>query len=154
MGNPRKTPEHRFWQKVDKTDGCWEWTGSKKRRGYVEFFADGKTCLAHRWSYEAHNGPIPPGLFVCHKCDNPCCVRPDHLFVGTAKDNMQDCSKKGRLAPPHPGLKYKGKLTLEQVSVIRRLRSLGFLQRELGEMFGCTGANISHICRGFTYSAV
>ena len=149
MGNPRKTPEQRFWQKVDKTDGCWEWTGCKKRHGYGKFFADGKDCFAHRWSYEAHNGPIPPGLFVCHKCDNPRCVRPDHLFVGTAKDNTQDCLKKGRFSLPPP---YKGKLTLEQVSVIRRLKSLGFRCHELGEMFGCARSNIGHICRGFTHN--
>ena len=97
----------RFWTHVNKSDGCWEWTGCilpwpnterKQRFGYGQFRLTKRriTVLAHRYSYVLTYGPIPPGLQVCHKCDNPKCVRPDHLFVGTASDNKQDSMNKGR----------------------------------------------------------
>lgn len=88
----------RFWQYVAKSDGCWEWTGAKYTSGYGEFWIFRKAALvpAHRFSWELHNGPIPDGLHVCHHCDNKPCVRPDHLFLGTRSDNMQDMQKKGR----------------------------------------------------------
>jgi len=91
----------RFWAKVEKTDNCWLWTGSKRNKGYGAFvYADknGKVVQgrAHRFSYEIHVGEIPEGLFVLHKCDNPGCVNPDHLFVGTNQDNVTDMVSKGR----------------------------------------------------------
>ena len=93
----------RFWARVSKTDNCWEWTGSKSR-GYGSFSMGREygTKRSHRMSYEMAYGPIPEGLFVCHHCDNPGCVRPDHLFVGTHADNMLDAIKKGRLTHPGP----------------------------------------------------
>ena len=91
----------RFWEKVNKTDTCWNWTGSKRNKGYGAFvFArpDGKVVQgrAHRFSYEIHKEEIPKGLFVLHKCDNPACVNPDHLFLGTNQDNVDDMMRKGR----------------------------------------------------------
>lgn len=86
----------RFWAKVEKTEGCWEWTGSKSRKGYGQF-NEGR---AHRVSWEMHNGPIPEGMFVCHHCDNPPCVRPDHLFIGDNAANMRDAFAKGRHTTP------------------------------------------------------
>lgn len=76
--------------------GCWEWVGAKLVRGYGHLSHEGKYLLAHRVSYELHNGPIPDGLLVLHSCDNPACVRPDHLWVGTPKQNTEDMHKKGR----------------------------------------------------------
>jgi hypothetical protein len=91
----------RFWARVDSSqpDGCWIWKGRRTTRGYGTVNAGlGKNLAAHRASWQIHNGPIPDGLWVLHHCDNPSCVRPDHLFLGTHDDNMRDMALKGRNA--------------------------------------------------------
>lgn len=91
--------EERFWSKVEKTDGCWLWTACVDQAGYGKFGEGGqggRTLRAPRVSYEWAYGPIPDGLYVLHRCDTPACVRPDHLFLGNAKDNALDVAKKGR----------------------------------------------------------
>lgn len=85
----------RFWAKVRKTDGCWEWTAAKFHFGHGEFRLNGKQVRASRVSYEMHTGPIPNGLNVNHHCDNPSCVRPEHLYVGTQGENMRDRDSRG-----------------------------------------------------------
>jgi hypothetical protein len=104
----KKTFSDRFWKKVDKTPGlgpngdCWLWTSATDQHGYGAFslYGRGKSMpKAHRLSYEWAYGPLPLGIDVLHKCDNPPCVRPEHLFTGTARDNMRDASRKGRLNP-------------------------------------------------------
>jgi hypothetical protein len=89
------TPD-RFWAKVNKTNGCWPWTASCNSEGYGKFWNGKKLVLATRWLWESMHGQIPPRLLVCHTCDNPLCVRPDHLFLGTHQDNSQDSIAKGR----------------------------------------------------------
>jgi hypothetical protein len=88
----------RFMSKVDKRgdDECWEWQAGKNPRGYGQFSFKGRQKMAHRVIWILTNGPIPAGFFICHKCDNPSCVNPAHLFPGTPLDNTRDCISKGR----------------------------------------------------------
>jgi hypothetical protein len=130
----------RFWAKVEKSDGCWEWTGARLRRGYGRIrVTRQRQMLAHRMSWELAYGPIPEGLYVCHHCDNPPCVRPDHLFLGTNSDNMVDAHQKGRVdvsrlkPPPQPGEKNgHAKLTADDVRYIRAHPE----RRDLHRLFG------------------
>lgn len=95
--NLQRTAADRFWPKVQKTGNCWEWQGSRNAKGYGQFITSyRRATAAHRWSYEARYGPIPSDMVVCHRCDNPPCVRPDHLFLGTDMDNALDREHKGR----------------------------------------------------------
>lgn len=91
----------RFWNKVNKTESCWLWNGATRGRGYGCLKVDGKVIDSHRQSYILTKGEIPEGLFVCHTCDNKLCVNPEHLFLGTRQDNIDDAQVKGLLARPH-----------------------------------------------------
>lgn len=106
--------EERFWKYVDKNgpNGCWVWKGTRKGNGYGGFWLRGKTVFAHRYAYILTRGEIPSGLFACHHCDNRMCVNPDHIFIGTAKDNSQDCVNKGRV---HKELGERKSYTLGRV---------------------------------------
>lgn len=150
---PRLTPEQRFWQNVVKGTGddCWLWTGGTTEAGYGQLSIGGrggKLVYAHRFSFSLHFTESIEGKEVCHDCDNPPCVRPDHLFAGTHTNNMADAASKGRL--PGNGLKGDShplsKLTSEQVETIRaRYKEGGVLQRVLAAEFSVTQRTISRI---------
>lgn len=97
-----RTVEERFWAAVDTTGDCWLWTASKAGNGYGKIMVNGRRIGSHRLSYILHYGEIPEGLHVLHTCDNPLCVKPAHLFLGTHADNMRDASQKGRLPGGRP----------------------------------------------------
>lgn len=135
----------RFFEKVRKTESCWLWTGAKGGGGYGLIWLNGRNCPAHKLSWEIHNGPVPDGMLVCHDCpdgDNPACVNPAHLFLGTHVDNLRDASRKGMLATAKDGERNPmSKLTDEDVLTIRRrykkgsrrgLNSSWQLSREFG----------------------
>lgn len=109
----------RFWAKVKKggPDDCWTWTGSTSARGYGQTSFGGFSMFAHRVSWMIHFGPIPADMYVLHRCDNPPCINPNHLFLGTNQDNYDDRDAKGRVA--HGERAAKAKLTAAQVMDIR-----------------------------------
>ena len=141
----------RFWEKVVKepNSGCWLWTAAVDNDGYGNL-ALGTGCrLAHRVSWELHNGPIPTGLHVLHKCDTPPCVNPAHLFLGTHADNMADAISKGRRGP-----RWTPKLTQETVIEIRQRMSNGDTQAAIAAHYGVAQPTISNIKTGRTWIAI
>lgn len=150
-----KSLEERFWEKVDirSDDDCWEWKASKTKKGYGSFGFLIGTEYAHRVSWILCYGEIPDGLFVCHKCDNRSCVNPNHLFLGTAKDNSEDMVNKGRSIVNERNPMSKLKET--DVKNIRDLLSVGkFSQRKIAKMFGVSSATVSFIGSGLTWKGI
>lgn len=134
-----KTILERFEAKIDKTSnttGCWLWAASKKGF-YGQFSYKSKNLYAHRVSYEIYKGPIPEGLCVCHSCDNSQCCNPDHLWLGTAKDNAVDRDAKGRFDSGFMcGKHYNQRLSIEEVLCIRRHIAQGLNYQMIMKMFG------------------
>lgn len=144
----------RFWAKVDKRgqDECWEWQACKKN-GYGAVTINGKRYGAHRVSYTLKYGPIPEGMLVCHRCDNPACVNPLHLFLGTLDDNLKDCAAKHRM---HPGERTNSaKLTAQQITELRLRYANGDAnQYQLAAEYGVVQPVISRIIRRHTWKHV
>jgi hypothetical protein len=139
-------PEQRFWAHVDKgnNDGCWEWTAARDKKGYGVFSIPGrKQVFAHRYSYELAYGSVPPDILVLHHCDNPGCVRPTHLFMGTHADNMTDMVNKGRslFGERHPG----AILTEQDVVQIRQLHSTRLPLKTIANQFQVTPATVAGV---------
>jgi hypothetical protein len=155
MGSKFKSISDRFWCKVDKRspNECWEWKASINRGGYGQFADTVHHTMrhAHRVAYELTYGIIPSNMFVCHICDNRKCVNPNHLFLGTCKDNIQDMVKKDRCSHSRRSLgEHNGahKLTKENVIDIRALYKTGnYSQTKLATMFNVTQGEIGFIVR-------
>ena len=132
----------RFWSKVDIGDPteCWEWLASTDTSGYGRFQVHKRRRQAHRVAWALTFGPIPDGLFVCHKCDNRACCNPYHLFLGTNVNNLQDAARKGYLAQ---------KLTRKDVLAIRDLWTTNdYTQQELADEFGVSQRLVHNIVHG------
>ena len=150
----RDTLAERFWKKVTtSTEGCWDWNGATVQ-GYGLLGRSGRgngNIRAHRLSWELHYGPIPDGMFVLHKCDNPPCAKPEHLFLGDQAANMHDASVKGRMnTPSHHGAKNpKARLTRSDVDIIRELYFIdNFSQEAIAQRFGIGQVTVSRIVNG------
>lgn len=137
MGRPPVPLMTRFWSKVRRGDGCWTWIGAKDATGYGFIKSrDAKQLRAHRVAYENLVGPIPEGLFVCHRCDNRSCVNPDHLFLADHDGNMRDMAEKGRARPSIGEANGSSKLRIEDVRAIRAIS--GCSCARIAEKFGVT----------------
>lgn len=172
----------RFWAKVDKTDGCWLWTACKHARGYGYFFDGSKQVQAHRFAWRISYGDIPAGLCVCHSCDTPSCVRPDHLWLGTTQANTADRDAKGRTASAdrhvsqtHPEVLMRGDshyartqperlargeahgrttLTEDQVKAIRAIYGTGPSYAMIARQYGVDRGTIFNIVRRKTWKHI
>ncbi len=147
-------PQQRFWSKVDVQSGdCWNWTGAlSSSNGYAAFWDGERQVVAHRFSWELRNGPIPDGLCVLHRCDNRRCVNPNHLFLGTKSDNTRDMLSKGRgWMQVHPGPLF----TSEEVIMYReRFRQGSITIAALAREHGVLHEAMRKMLRGITYPDV
>lgn len=159
---PRKNnPEKRFWSRVNKNaptqshmqTNCWEWTGAINSCGYGSIYIDGRSITTHRYSYMQAFGPVNGGLFVCHRCDVRHCVNPEHLFLGTNRDNVVDMYQKGRGAAGRSEVSKKlggvrhfnAKLSMAQVAAIRDAHRAGECQADIARQYKVSGSTIHDI---------
>jgi hypothetical protein len=159
--------EQAFWHFVNKTEACWIWTGSTTPKGYGRIKLRGKTFRAHRLSWMLHNGNIPNSMLVCHQCDNPLCVNPEHLFLGTPDDNMKDMVAKGRqakadthLSRTKPSALRRGenhgraKLSEHDVRTIRSLSAQGLPALQIAKRYGVSSSTIDRILKRETWRSI
>lgn len=144
----------RFEAKFTKGNGCWEWTAQKDRKGYGKFCIANKKQGAHRVAYQLYVGEIVNGLHVLHHCDNPSCVNPSHLFLGTNADNVHDSVNKGRCIRASGEKQHLAKLKEEQVRIIRERRNVGDGVAVLAKEFGVSEQNIRMIVRFRTWKSI
>lgn len=141
-GRPPSTPES-FWARVEKTEGCWWWRGAKSK-GYGRLSWHGRQRFAHQVAFFLEHGRWPP-VSTLHTCDQPSCVRPNHLTAGTQLDNIGDAASKGRMAR---------KLTVDDVVEIRRLHAAGWSSRRIADRFGVRHFTIEAACSRRTWKHV
>jgi hypothetical protein len=144
-----KDPVERFWKNVSVVQNkfdCLEWIGRTSYKGYGVMKINNKTVQAHRFSYQIHKGTIPDGMLVCHLCDNPKCVSPSHLFLGTIQDNNLDRDRKQRNALGERN--GKSKLTLDDVRKIKRLYQSGYSTKEIVKIMNLNHSTVTNIKLG------
>ncbi len=160
-----KTLQERFWAKVNKQsdrfgiDGlypteCWEWIGAKMTQGYGHMRVNGKNRPSHRILFELEGIVLTSKDCILHKCDNRCCVNPDHLIIGTQRENALDMAQKGRARGPVGINNANSKLTEENVRVIRNDIALGCTYQELASRFHVSRPTISYLAQGKTWKHV
>lgn len=150
----------RFWSKVDKTGECWEWKAAKSEKGYGLFKFQGKQWRAHRFSWFVEHGPIPPAAQVNHHCDNPACVNPAHLYLGSQLDNRRDAVKRKRTAKGKRSGSYRnrgrsrsganGNAKLSSAEISRMVHDYLSSERsalEVGALYGVTDATVLYHVR-------
>ncbi len=151
MTNDSRRPiAERFWARVSQGDGCWEWQGYRSPKGYGRMREGGRRVMASNVALALAGRPLAEGECALHHCDNPPCVRPDHLFAGSKADNNHDRALKRR------GVEGErvntNKLTRDEVAEVRRLYATGgYSQPQLGRMFGVRHGTIGYIVRGETW---
>ena len=160
LSRKRAPVEVRFWRQVEKSEGCWLWIGHRQPSGYgrmtVPVGGGHRKVRAHRVAWELHNGPIPDGMQVCHRCDNPPCVRPEHLFLGTSQDNTNDKIAKGRRRTgnmPKGPAHSKAVLSQEQAEAIRRAVAAGEFQTAVARRLGISRSTVVRVVSGRRYAA-
>jgi hypothetical protein len=151
--------EDRVFPRIDKNgpNGCHIFTGAKDGCGYGRVKMKGRGIPVHRWMWEYHNGQIPEGVQVLHRCDNPACVNVEHLFLGTHADNMKDKAAKGRSHNVPSGMRHKrpmAKITEEQARQIKALLARGYRQCDIAQDFGVSRNLVSEIKLGKTWTHV
>jgi hypothetical protein len=145
----------RFWARVSVGDAesCWEWAEGRTAAGYGETWGGGNVLYTHRVAWELAHGPIPPGMYICHTCDNPPCCNPAHLFVATPQQNVDDKVAKGRQSR---GTDIRGaRLTEKAVLAMRQLYAAGGLRQiDLAAMFGVAKRTVQEVTSGRTWAHV
>lgn len=162
VSSPMEILSRNFWRKVSKTDTCWNWTGADDGKGYGRLWNgkygallgfSGKMIQSHRFSWILHHGNIAEGLCVLHKCDNPSCVNPDHLFLGTLQDNVVDMIDKNRQSKGESC--HLSKMTFDQVTEIRRVykRIMHTAIRQTANETGCDYEMVYDVIRENTWKS-
>ncbi len=158
MGRKATPVENRFWPNVDKRgpDECWNWTASRQGTNamYGVVFMNGRKVGAHRVSWILNNGEIPEGLEVCHKCDNPLCCNPAHLWLGTHQQNMHDRTAKKRNNSPTGSRNFNCRLKESDIPKILHLKKQGVSDINIGNKFGVSGPTINGIVKGWRWKQV
>lgn len=155
LGEVEPTRIPLFWAKVRRGEGCWEWTAALDNGGYGLFNTQGRPAKAHRVSWVLANGPLAAGLLVLHRCDNRKCVRPDHLYLGTQRQNVADMDSRGRrargytLASIHRGEQHQAaRLSDATIAAIRAEMAAGGKQRHVAAKYGCSHTYVGMLVRG------
>lgn len=138
----------KFWRRVEFGHSCWNWTGAKRGGGYGKVLHDGVAIPSNRVAWMLLRGKIPTGMLVCHSCDNPGCVNPAHLFLGTHKDNAEDRAAKGRGSSPSGEKNGGSKLTWADIPLINHLLKNGVRKPVIAEAFGVDASTIYKIASG------